>query len=83
MRKKFVGVFFYRAAACLLIAAENCSDSIEIASFDTERGDCVLQVSNQHLYLLNLFMNVVVKCFIVCSMPIMHLKEILVIHERK
>ncbi|XP_046839140.1 high affinity cAMP-specific and IBMX-insensitive 3',5'-cyclic phosphodiesterase 8A-like isoform X2 [Xenia sp. Carnegie-2017] len=35
-----------RAAACLLIAAENCSDSIEIASFDTERGDCVLQYAN-------------------------------------
>ena len=39
-------ILFCRAAACLFSATEHCHDSIEIATLDTDRGECLLQVCN-------------------------------------
>ena len=38
-----------RAGACLFSAMEHCHDSIEIATLDTERGECLLQVRRRTL----------------------------------
>ncbi|CAB3994167.1 Hypothetical predicted protein [Paramuricea clavata] len=39
-------LLFCRASACLFSATEHCHDSIEIATLDTDRGECLLQYAN-------------------------------------